>query len=145
MKKLYWIILLIPILSFSCLNNDEDADEYMNILDISTKAIWKSTPNETVIVIHTQDEMDEYYTDIDESKPLEIDFNTKTVLMVSGVTTNGIANKTLKLKHIKANTFLMEAVIELDDTTIAQGYQWVVEVPKLPKDAQVSFSVTYKK
>lgn len=145
MKNRYLIFFLISFTLFSCSNEMENKDESVAFVDISGKANWESTPDEVVVIINSQDELKNYYTDIEGETPLKIDFNTKTVLMVSGATTNGISNKTLEIKQIKDNLFLMNASIYLDYTFVAQGYRWIVACSKLPKDAKVTYSVSFNK
>ena len=96
-------------------------------IEISTVEIPQNCAANTmkfdeVHVINSKEEFENYFTC--NNNP-QIDFSTKTLLLVKGVAPNGIAGISTEL-FAKKNLYSLKIDITLNETTIAQG--WCVAV-----------------
>lgn len=146
MKKLFWILLLLPIALFSCSGEDETEDEGDAISDVVLNSgdEWIETTSGVVFVINTQEELEQYIDSKSGSYP-EIDFNRFSVLKVSHYSPKyivRIGEPKLTNKN-KANEYLFTADIIINIADEAPRYDVVVKCPKLGKEAIVEYQANF--
>lgn len=126
-KGLIFISCLLLFKAFvSCEKNVTKKIE-ISTVEIPQNCAANAIKFDEVHVINSKEEFENYFTC--NNNP-QIDFSTKTLLVVRGVAPNGIEDISTELFANK-NLYSLKIDITLDDTTIAQGWCVVVVTDKI--------------
>jgi len=107
----------------------------------STSCQWESFAPDTVIVINSDAELENYLTCTDYPA---VDFNLYSLLLVRGSTDYGTISHIIKdLARLSAKEYRLNIKVQANDTSATEEWILAVLVPKLPQNSTVSLNLYY--
>jgi hypothetical protein len=108
-----------------------------------TQCQWQNIPcNHKVIAINSNEELEKYISCAGGSYP-EIDFDKRTLLLVSGFHQIGVLNTTLgKLEHLAPHNYKLDVTVNLDWLSPKKGWSYMVSINKLHNESIVELNLT---
>jgi hypothetical protein len=109
----------------------------------SASCQWTNVEPDTVIIINSNNELEDYITCAGGNYPA-IDFDQHSLLLAHGNTIYGsIANISQSLSMLSLDNYKLTIEIQLQDTVATQQWYTAIIVPKLPQNTAVHLNIYY--
>ena len=139
-------LMLIPFLVLFISCESDNLNEYSGEIPFTDYSLeesscqWIETEYNNVVVINSYMNLKKY-THCSKWNVPKINFDKKSLLLVSGRTPGGIGTLSKKLTKDR-DGYLLQIEIELNETTIAgQDWQVAIIIPKLSKNSDIKLDV----
>ena len=107
---------------------------------VSTSCQWTNFDSDTVIVINSDNELENYIVCTDGSYP-DVDFSQYTLLLTRGWSTSGINHIDIAFKESTVNQYALDITIHTNMTAEAPPWWVSIVVPKMDNDAIITLNV----
>jgi hypothetical protein len=124
--------------------NNSKSSTFPDTIDCSDYSLapcycnWNAS--DSVYLINSQETLLSFVSCEGDNTPATIDFDKYSLLLVYGVTPQGIENITKNLINTSENEYVLDVDITLNMTMKPEGWRCMILVPRLPQHITVSLN-----